>query len=102
MIVPSTSSASELSDLFPMRCSSESKQLLAAPFSRLDIQKAFFSLPKNKAPGSDGYPGEFFTANWGAVGNDMIDGVLEFLTTGKLLRQWNSTILTLIPKKSGA
>ena len=102
MFVPSTSSASELSDLFPMRCSPESKQLLAAPFSRLDIQKAFFSLPKNKAPGPDGYPGEFFTANWGAVGNDMIDGVLEFLTTGKLLRQWNSTILTLTPKKSGA
>lgn len=59
-------------------------------------------MPKNKAPGPDGFPSEFFTGNWEAVGRDVIDAVQEFFSSGRLLQQWNSTILTLIPKKQNA
>jgi len=76
--------------------------LLAAEFSDSDIQAAFLSLPKSKAPGPDGYPAEFFKANWSVVGREMIAAVKEFLSTGCLLQQWNSTIISLIPKKANA
>ncbi|XP_010462886.1 PREDICTED: uncharacterized protein LOC104743514 [Camelina sativa] len=67
-----------------------------------EIKDVFFSLPKNKAPGPDGYCVEFFTAHWNTVGSDMIDAVMEFYQSGQLLKQWNSTLLTLIPKTPNA
>lgn len=88
LAVPTTSSPQDIGDLVPFRCSSEMKDMLSAPFSSAEIHQAFFSLPKNKAPGPDGYPAEFFTAKWKSVGSDMIVAVSEFLNSGKLLKQW--------------
>ncbi|XP_018467689.2 uncharacterized protein LOC108839423 [Raphanus sativus] len=100
--VATTSSPADIASVMQVKCSSEAISALAAPFSDLDIEKAFLSLPKNKSPGPDGYPAEFFTANWKVVGRDMIDAVKEFLSTGDLLQQWNATLLILVPKKTTA
>ena len=100
--VPTISSQQDIAALVPIKCDSFSISLLEAPFSAQEIKLAFMSLPKNKAPWPDGYPGEFFTAHWDIVGADMIRAVGEFLQTGQLLQQWNSTILTLVPKKTNA
>lgn len=56
-VTPTTSSPQLIPDLVEFRCSHESIAVLESPFSGLDIQKAFFSLPSSKAPGPDGYPG---------------------------------------------
>ncbi|XP_048605373.1 uncharacterized protein LOC106386312 [Brassica napus] len=85
-----------------LRWTAEAITHLAAEFNEADIQTAFLNLPKSKAPGPDGYPAEFFKANWSMVGKDMIAAVKEFLSTGCLLQQWNSTIISLIPKKANA
>lgn len=85
-----------------MRWTAEAITHLAAEFNEADIQTAFLNLPKSNAPGPDGYPAEFFKANWSMVGKDMITTVKEFLSTGCLLQQWNSTIISLIPKKANA
>ena len=85
-----------------VRCSAEAIASLDAPFTDLDIEKAFLSLPKNKSPGPDGYPAEFFKGNWKVVGRDLIAAVKEFLSTGELLQQWNATLLILVPKKTNA
>lgn len=98
----SAPSPSLIASFLPVRCSAEAVNLLAAEFSELEIQAAFLNLPKSKAPGPDGYPAEFFKANWSVVGKDMIAAVKEFLSTGLLLQQWNSTIISLIPKKANA
>lgn len=45
---------------------------------------------------------EFFTANWNAVGGDLTAAVLEFFSSGRILRQWNSTAITLVRKKTNA
>lgn len=72
-VSPSNAASLEnLSQLISYRCSPLVKESLEALFSSLDIQTAFFSLPKNKAPGPDGYSAEFFTHKWKAVGPDMI------------------------------
>lgn len=85
-----------------LSCSPAIRETLEAPVTSTDIQAAFFSLPKNKAPGPDGYPAEFFTHHWKTVGHEMIMAVQEFFVSGKMLQQWNATILTLIPKKQNA
>lgn len=102
---PSTSAAPSpqiISSFLPLRCSPTAVDILAADFTDLDIQTAFLSLPASKAPGPDGYPAEFFKANWNVVGRDMIAAVKEFMESGCLLQQWNSTIISLIPKKPNA
>lgn len=40
----------------------------------------------------------FFKNVWSTVGEDVIETVKEFFTTGGLLKQFNTTTLTIIPK----
>jgi len=98
----STASVEEIASLVPQRCSASAIQTLSAPFSPLEIKNVFFSLPRNKAPGPAGYCVEFFTAHWETVGHDMVVAVYDFLQSGQILKQWNSTLLTLVPKTSNA
>ncbi|KAF8109953.1 hypothetical protein N665_0089s0071 [Sinapis alba] len=86
-VTPSSAATCDIASMICVKCYSEAVSILSAPFSDLDIKLAFFSLPKNKAPRPDGYPAEFFTANWEALGCDMISAIKEFLTTGRLLQQ---------------
>ncbi|XP_013617174.1 PREDICTED: uncharacterized protein LOC106323632 [Brassica oleracea var. oleracea] len=97
-----TSTPDDIASIMQVRCSAEAITSLAAPFTVLDIEKAFLSLPKNKSPGPDGYPAELFTGNWKVVGRNLIAAVKEFLSTGELLQQWNATLLILVPKKTNA
>ncbi|KAJ0261541.1 Reverse transcriptase zinc-binding domain-containing protein [Hirschfeldia incana] len=100
--VPSAASFSELEALMPLTLDDTISSTLSAPFSDESIREVFFNMPKNKSPGPDGYPAEFFTCHWNAVGRDVTEAVQEFFNSGCLLQQWNTTILTLIPKKASA
>ncbi|KAL2223899.1 UNVERIFIED_CONTAM: hypothetical protein Sindi_2986700 [Sesamum indicum] len=71
---------------------------LLEPFSAKDIKKVIFDIGKDKAPGPDGYSSGFYKNAWPMVGQEVTKAVLEFFSTGKLLKQINSTILTVIPK----
>ena len=84
---PTTSTPEDIASLMQVKCSQDAITALSAPFTDMDIQDAFMSLPRNKSSGPDGYPAEFFIGNWKAVGRDMIGAVREFLNTGELLQQ---------------
>ena len=88
----------DISSLLNFACSDAQQASLAAPFSNQDIKDAFFSLPRNKASGPDGYSSEFFTSCWTVVGGEVTAAVSEFFVSGKLLTQLNVTNLVLIPK----
>ncbi|KAL2240836.1 UNVERIFIED_CONTAM: hypothetical protein Sindi_0724800 [Sesamum indicum] len=75
----------------------EANQLLL-PLSAEDVKQAVFDIADDKAPGPDGYSSRFFKAAWPVVGEEVTRAVLDFFSTGKLLKQINSTILALIPK----
>lgn len=60
-----------------------------------------FAMPNNKVPGPDGYSAEFFWESWEIVGVDLIAAVKEFFTAGRLLRQFNTTVISLILKVVG-
>lgn len=93
---------SELDLLFDFKCSAEQANCFDKAFTSEDVKNAFFSLPKNKTGGPDGYSAEFFTASWSIVGAEVTEAILEFFRSGSILKQWNSVNLVLIPKKLNA
>ena len=93
---------SDLNILFDFKCSPEQVSGFQKDFSADDIRDAFFSLPKNKTGGPDGYSAEFFTSTWSVIGPEITEAVLEFFKSGRLLKQWNAANLVLISKKTNA
>lgn len=55
-------------------------------------------MPHNKSPGPNGYSSEFFIAALDIVDSLITSIVKEFFTSGRLLKQMNSTVIALIPK----
>ncbi|XP_074318565.1 uncharacterized protein LOC141655379 [Silene latifolia] len=63
-----------------------------------EIKEALFSVPDIKSPGPDCYTSKFFKDAWEEIGGDVIRAVQDFLQHRQLLKQLNSTNITLIPK----
>lgn len=95
-------SIEKIQQLHPFRCNSQLSTLLSSIPTEDDITKTVFSMPKNKAPGPDGFPAEFFWEAWPIVRDSTIAAVREFFLTGHLLKKFNATAITLIPKERGA
>ncbi|KAL2900389.1 hypothetical protein RDABS01_025471 [Bienertia sinuspersici] len=74
------------------------RESLIAPFIKDEIKKAMFSIHGDKAPGPDGFGSYFYKDNWEIVGDQTCEAVLSFFDSGKLLKEVNSTFLSLIPK----
>ncbi|XP_021738082.1 uncharacterized protein LOC110704583 [Chenopodium quinoa] len=75
---------------------------LCRDFSVEDVKSALWSMDDNRAPGLDGFSSGFFKAAWNIVGEDLCNAVLDFFRHGRLLKQVNNTLLTLIPKVDNA
>ncbi|KAL0400960.1 UNVERIFIED_CONTAM: hypothetical protein Slati_4125900 [Sesamum latifolium] len=60
--------------------------------------KLHFYIAEDKSPGLDGYSAGFFKVAWYIIGDQVTQVVLDFFLTGKLLKQVNATLLSLIPK----
>ncbi|KAL2230743.1 UNVERIFIED_CONTAM: Transposon TX1 uncharacterized protein [Sesamum indicum] len=78
--------------------SDEEANHLLSPFSPEEVKLAVFDIAEDKAPGPDGYSSGFYKAAWPVVGAEVTRAVLDFFSTGRLLKQVNSTLLALIPK----
>lgn len=60
---------------------------------------AVFSMNDNKSPGPDGMNSCFYKKSWSIVGHELVvEAVQEFQVSG-MLKQINSSAVTLIPKK---
>lgn len=88
--------------LLPFQCSENQRNAMTMRFTRLEIRNAFFSLPRNKTSGPDGYSAEFFCGCWEIVGPEVCDAIEEFFISGSMLKQWNTTTMVLIPKITNA
>ncbi|KAL5184132.1 Transposon TX1 uncharacterized protein [Glycine soja] len=71
---------------------------LTATVTEAEIVKALQGIGDLKAPGIDGYGAKFFKNSWHIVKKDFIAAVNEFFEKGTLLKVFNSTLVTLIPK----
>uniref|UniRef100_A0A803PTE5 Reverse transcriptase domain-containing protein n=1 Tax=Cannabis sativa TaxID=3483 RepID=A0A803PTE5_CANSA len=74
-------------------------QILMAAYTMDEVKEAVFSIPATKAPGPDRYNSSFYQDNWELVKNDIFEAVTSFLHTGQLLKELNSTIIKLVPKR---
>ncbi|KAL2230999.1 UNVERIFIED_CONTAM: hypothetical protein Sindi_1694300 [Sesamum indicum] len=74
------------------------QNLLGGDRRRTDVKQAVFDIAEDKTPGPDGYSSGFFEAAWPIVGQEVTSAVLDFFSTGRLLKQINTTLLVLIPK----
>lgn len=88
----------DISGLLEFSCSQSQRDSLVATVTDEEIRAAFFSLPRNKASGPDGYSPKFFLSCWSVVGGEVTVAVSEFFSSGRLLQQMNATNLVLIPK----
>ncbi|CAA7016344.1 unnamed protein product [Microthlaspi erraticum] len=95
-------SVNELQSKLLYRCPSSLAEIIVKIPTDEEIRDTIFSLPKNKAPGPDGFTVEFFTMSWDLVGQDLTEAVKSFFINGSLRRQVNSTVISLIPKTPGA
>lgn len=81
----------DITNLLQFKCNEEQQGALDSFFTAKEIRDAFFSLPKNKASGPDGYTSEFFCSCWSVLGAEITDAVMEFFRSGKMLKQCNAT-----------
>lgn len=82
--------------------STNHKEALAAPFSELDVFNTLKGMAKNKSPGPDGLPVEFYLATWQIVGQEVTAGILHFFKTRHLPRIINSAAIALVAKNHSA
>lgn len=92
----------DLEGLFqPMVTEEESLNIISIPTEK-EIIDAIRSMHSLKAPGPDGMSPIFYQHYWDIIKPEFIQAVQNFFSSGHLLRQWNSTFITLIPKSKGA
>ncbi|XP_074315210.1 uncharacterized protein LOC141651394 [Silene latifolia] len=72
---------------------------LIKPITKEEIKTALFDIDSNKSPGPDVFSSGFFKTSWSIIEADFCKAILDFFHTGKMLKQANSTLLALIPKK---
>ncbi|KAL0288050.1 UNVERIFIED_CONTAM: hypothetical protein Sradi_7109500 [Sesamum radiatum] len=74
-------------------------EALIAPVSSAEIRQAIFDIDETKAPGPDGYSAGFYKAAWSVIGGEVTQAILDFFRNGRLLKQINATLISLIPKR---
>nr|GEY62860.1 putative RNA-directed DNA polymerase, eukaryota, reverse transcriptase zinc-binding domain protein [Tanacetum cinerariifolium] len=66
-----------------------------------EIKGALFFMGDEKAPGPDVFTTAFFKKAWNVVGKDVTCAIQKFFINGKLLKELNHTLISLIPKNGG-
>ena len=76
----------------------ELRASLNLSFSTDEIKQALWNILEGKAPSLDGYNSKCYKATWPIVGIDITAAIQSFFVNGKLLKAWNNTAITLVPK----
>lgn len=62
------------------------------------IRNTLFQMKDHKSPGPDGFPVLFYKHFWHIVGDTVISAVTSFFKEGRMPKEVNSSLITLIPK----
>ena len=65
----------------------------------MEVETALKSFKKDKSPGPDVWPVEFFLAFFDLLGDELVNLVEVSRKKGRVLPSLNSTFIALIPKK---
>ena len=78
--------------------SDDMNQSLMKDFDAEEVRRALFQIHPTKAPGPDGMSAIFFQNFWHIVGEDFTTGILDYLSSGRMLSSINLTHIVMIPK----
>ncbi|XP_026439065.1 uncharacterized protein LOC113337670 [Papaver somniferum] len=88
----------DLINLIPSSITDRENELLLETPKDAEIKDTLFAMEGNKSLGSNGLPPNFFQDNWETIGEDLIKLVHNFFDTGYMLKEMNTTFISLIPK----
>lgn len=74
--------------------------MLEEPVSLKEVKYVVFGLGGEKAPGPDGFQAFFFQFFWDVLGEELLAVVEESRFRGFVLKEFNCTLVVLIPKKA--
>lgn len=80
------------------KLSEEQKEYAEERITEQDILTALKSTNKNKSPGSDGMPSEFYKVFWNNITIYIMDSINHSLITGSLSITQKHGIISLLPK----
>jgi hypothetical protein len=80
----------------------EESEILTANFTEVEVKEAIMQLQRNKAPGPDGLPAEFYQVFWEVIKGDLMDMFVQLQTCELPLFSLNFGVITLLPKKEDA
>lgn len=73
-------------------------QMLLKKITMAEVEEAVHSMPNGKAPSSDGLTTDFYKACWPLIKDKVYDLIEESRLKRSILKSFNATFLTLIPK----
>ncbi|KAL5798205.1 hypothetical protein ACOSQ2_003025 [Xanthoceras sorbifolium] len=97
---PNQSHLVSVVDLMEPRITPAMNLILDAAFTRDEIRIALFQMFPTKSSGIDGFPTLFYQKYWDKVRDLVSEAYLDCLNSGKSVRDFNYTLLVLIPKVS--
>ena len=77
-------------------------EFLTDVFSESEVRAAVFQMEHNKAPGTDGFPPEFYQVFWDLIKDDLMALFMEFHEGTLPLNSLNFGTIILFPKKKDA
>ena len=82
--------------------SHDEKQKCEGLMNLFECQKAVFSMKRNKAPGMDGLPVEFYQVFWNELGEILVNAFNESFKKGQMSNSQRKGLITLIHKKGNS
>ena len=84
---------------YPNFVNEQNNRGLYTEVSEVELKKTLSSFQKDKSPGPDGWPIEFYLGFYELIGSDLLQVVEESRRNGTMHLPFNTTFLALIPKK---
>ncbi|XP_071692649.1 uncharacterized protein [Rutidosis leptorrhynchoides] len=86
--------------LFTKKISFEDAHHMVRFITDEEIKAALFDIDDDKALGPDGYSSKFFKTAWVTVGPEVCKAIRGVFQNGKMLKELNSAVISLVPKVS--
>ena len=90
--------AREILNYTTAKCDENSKKKLEKEITNKELKNALMETEKNKSPGMDGLPYEFYKEFWEIIGDDLTEVINHSLKKGKLSLSQRRAVITLMPK----
>jgi hypothetical protein len=84
------------------KLTNQENNILITDFTEKEVHEAIMQMEKNKAPGPDGFPAEFYQSFWEIIKHDLLALFADFKQGRLPLHKLNFGNIILLPKKENA